>query len=203
MMPEYTPTEPPEGSIITDAGRGYPITRGQGALWFRAGWPDGKTWEQVLAWHQEAIDDPDDDTVDAFSPVLMLPLLSGDPVTREELREILTTGRFENVDEQLAELMPFIARAEAAQKAAENRSCDCDIASSPLTDEAMDELVWVGVKALILSAEVPTGMGMRLLSEVPTIREKVDADVVVRAVIEELNRQHVIAAIRDGEATRG
>lgn len=70
---EERPVEPPKGSIVTDNGNGFPITRGQGNRWFRNGWSGGKTWAEVLEWHQEALDDPDDDTSEPYQPVVMVP----------------------------------------------------------------------------------------------------------------------------------
>lgn len=70
------PPEPATGTTYVAMGGRMPITRGIGALHFRAGWDDdelgGKTWREVVAWHQESIDDPNDDTVGPFRIEVLL-----------------------------------------------------------------------------------------------------------------------------------
>jgi hypothetical protein len=61
------------GAIITDNGRGFPITRGIGSMWYRIGWDAGKTWDEVVAWHKTHLSDPTDDSDEPFTPVLMVP----------------------------------------------------------------------------------------------------------------------------------
>ena len=62
----------PVGAIITDGGMGWPWIKTVGGNWFRQG-SKRMTWGEVLAWHQSAIDDLDDETTGPFCPVLMLP----------------------------------------------------------------------------------------------------------------------------------
>lgn len=59
------------GTVVTDDGSGYPLVRTVGG-WMRVGWERSKSWAQVLEWHQEAIDNPDDDTTEPFKPVIMM-----------------------------------------------------------------------------------------------------------------------------------
>lgn len=54
----------------------------------------------------------------------------------------------------------------------------------PVSPEQRETLEWAGVKALVESAEVPTGVRGLLLGEVFTIREAVDAEPVVRVVLD-------------------
>lgn len=52
------PKEPPPGSIVVFGdGKGYPVTRGIGHLWFRTGWSGGKTWDEVVEFHADC-DEP-------------------------------------------------------------------------------------------------------------------------------------------------
>lgn len=65
--------EPEPGStFVVPNYKGFPITRGQGILYFRTGWAPAKTWEEVQAWYQEALDDPEDDTTEPFRPRYMV-----------------------------------------------------------------------------------------------------------------------------------
>lgn len=84
-----TIAEPAPGTIYTDNGYGFPITRGIADRHYRVGWPPtGKTWAEVLAWHQAAIDDPDDDTTEPFVPVRMVPSTAVEKALREAAYEI-------------------------------------------------------------------------------------------------------------------
>lgn len=71
-------------------------------------------------------------------------------------------------DDVLAEM---VRRLEAAQR-------------PPVSPEQREALEWAGIKALVESAEVPTGVRAHLLGGVVTIREAVDAESVVRVVLD-------------------
>lgn len=84
------------GDSITDAGRGYPWTKNIDGTWWRVGQQEPFTWEQVLAWHQAALDNTDDETTQPFRPVLMVsdqptPRV-GDTITTAEQLDALPVG---------------------------------------------------------------------------------------------------------------
>lgn len=54
----------------------------------------------------------------------------------------------------------------------------------PINPEQRETLERAGIKALVESAEVPTGVRGLLLGEVFTIREAVDAEPVVRVILD-------------------
>ena len=82
----------PVGAIITDGGMGWPWIKTVGGNWFRQG-SNRMTWGEVLAWHQSAIDDPDDETTDPFEPVLMLPAAATRIAALEEAAVIADRAR--------------------------------------------------------------------------------------------------------------
>lgn len=62
------------GAVITDAAGGaYPWIRTVSGLWARQGLDRPLTWEALLGWHQDAIDDPADETTTMPTFVLLVP----------------------------------------------------------------------------------------------------------------------------------
>ncbi len=64
--------EPPVGSIVVDSHGGWPFIHAVGG-WYRGDDVRNATWDEVYAWHQRAVDDPDDETVEPFDPILIWP----------------------------------------------------------------------------------------------------------------------------------
>ena len=85
---------------------------------------------------------------------------------------------------EAAQRPPFNPLHESACRCGATGNGEC--VRPPVSPEAREEMEWAGIKALVESAEVPTGVRGLLLGEVFTIREAVDAEVVVRVILDAL-----------------
>lgn len=63
-----------DGAVITDAAGGaFPWIRTASGMWFRQGLDHPRTWDELLAWHQDAVADPADETTAMPTFVLLVP----------------------------------------------------------------------------------------------------------------------------------